>query len=420
MQFISESMENYLDRNIAAIDLGSSQIKVVIARINNSDDIEIIGVGTSPTGNGIKNGSITNLDTLVRTIHESIHLAELTAGVEVTEIIVNVSGKSVHSKNFKSVVAITNKERIVYEEDIQRVIDAAEPRLSSNEKILHIFPKDFSVDDQTNLKDPTGMTGVRLEADVHIVTTGITSLTNLERCFEDIGIPADNKLISSYASAEAVLTSGEKDLGIAIVDIGDGISDIIIYEEGGICYSGYIPLGGRNISQDISTGLKTPLPTAEDLKKKFGHCLIDEISPTQKIELPSIGGRPSQSIPRQNLVNIIEPRVREILEMVNTEIEKTEKKPILTGGIILTGGTSLLPGIELIAEEIFGLSVIVAKPNNISGLVEKVSSPEFSTAVGMIKYIALQEGRYEDNQELSKIGSSETWKKILGWVQKNL
>ncbi len=418
MQFISESMEEY-EKSITAIDLGSSQIKVVIARINNPDDIEIIGVGTAPSP-GIKSGAIINIDATIRSIHEAINLAELTAGMEVKDIIVNVSGKSIYSKNFKSVVAITNKERIVYDEDIQRVIDAAEPRLSSNEKILHIFPKDFSVDDQTNIKDPTGMTGVRLQADVHIVTTGITSLTNLEKCFETIGIPADKKIISSFASAEAVLTSGEKDFGVAVVDIGDGITDIIMYEEGGICYSGYIPLGGKSISQDISTGLKTPLPIAEEIKKKFGHCLIDEISPTGKIELPSVGGRPSQSVPRQNLVNIIEPRVREILEMVNTELEKTEKKSLLTGGVILTGGTALLPGIELIAEEIFGLTVTVAKPNSLSGLYEKVSSPEFSTAVGMIKYIAMEEGEYEEDRELSKVGSGEVIKKVWGWIQKNL
>ena len=418
MQFISESMEDF-DRSITAIDLGSSQIKVVIARINNYDDIEIIGVGVAPS-TGIKSGSIINIDATIRSIHEAINLAELTAGMQVTDIIVNVSGKSIYSKNFKSVVAITNKERIVYEEDIQRVIDAAEPRLSSNEKILHIFPKDFSVDDQTNIKDPTGMTGVRLQADVHIVTTGITSLTNLEKCFDMIGIPAEKKIISSFASAEAVLTSGEKDFGVAVVDIGDGITDIIMYEEGGICYSGYIPLGGKSISQDISTGLKTPLPIAEEVKKKFGHCILDEISPTAKIELPSVGGRPAGSVPRQNLVNIIEPRVREILEMVNTELEKTEKKSLLTGGIILTGGTSLLPGIELIAEEIFGLTVTVAKPNSLSGLYEKVSSPEFSTAVGMIKYIAMEQGDYEEDRELTKVGSGEVLKKVWGWIQKNL
>ncbi len=418
MQFISESMEDF-ETSITAIDLGSSQIKVVIARLMGEDEIEIIGIGVAPNS-GVKVGGIVNIEATIRSIEQAIHFAELKAGMEIREVIVNITGKSISSRNHKSVVAITNKERIVNEDDIRRVIEAAEPRISNNEMILHVLSKEFAVDDQTNIKDPLGMTGVRLEAEVHIVTAGNTLVSNLEKCISGTGLGLIDKVLSSFASGEAVLTSGEKDFGIAVVDIGAGISDIVIYEEGGICFSSSVPFGGEKISQDISIGLKTPLESAEAIKKKFGHVLIDEIDPTSKIELPSMAGKPANSIPRQNLVKIIEPRVREILEMINAEIEKTGKKSILTGGVILTGGTSLLPGIETLAEEIFGVSVMVTKPAGLSGLTELVASPEFSTAVGLIKYAARNMVPSHSESGYANAASGSAFKKVWNWIEKNL
>jgi cell division protein FtsA len=411
-------MEDF-EYSITAIDLGSSQVKVVIARIVGIDELEIIGTGVAPC-TGIKNGGIVNIDATIRSINEAINFAELTAGMEVKDVIVNITGKSIYSKNHKAVVAITNKERIVGEEDIERVIEAAEPRISNNETILHVIAKDFSVDDQSNIKDPIGMTGVRLEAEVHTVTAGITIVSNLEKCIDGAGLGLIDKVLSCFASGEAVLTNSEKELGVAVIDIGAGITDIVMYEEGGICYSGTLPFGGNSITQDISVGLKTPVDIAETIKKKFGHCILDEIDPTQKIEVPSVSGRPSQMVARQNLVAIIEPRVREILEMINGELDKTGKKPLLTGGIILTGGTSLLPGIEEVAEEVFGLAVLTAKPSSLSGLSEKVASPEFSTSVGLIRYISRGITSGDTSREEAVVAGDGVIKKVWRWIENNL
>jgi cell division protein FtsA len=412
---------------IAALDLGSSLIKVVVGRPQKDHVIEIIGASTSPCS-GIKNGAITNIETTIRSIREAISNAELMAGISIKSVIVNLSGKTVRSSNHKNVVAITNRERIVMEEDIQRVIDAIlhTTPITSDQEIVHVLSKEFAVDDQTNIKEPLGMTGVRLEGEAHIVTAGITNVHNLVKCISASGLEMIDKVVSSFASAEAVLTSGEKELGTAVVDIGAGITDIVIYLEGGVAYSAVIPFGGINITNDISIGLKTPIESAEMLKKKYGHTLRSEIDPTEKIEVPAISGRPSRVILRQDLVRIIEPRLREILELVNLELEKSGKKPALAGGVILTGGTSLLNGVEILAEDVIGLSVGRAKPANLAGLYEHVSSPEYSTAVGLIKYLARNQFLEED-EEISNQGKwsggtekESGLKKVWKWMENNL
>ncbi|MDX1957427.1 MAG: cell division protein FtsA [Leptospiraceae bacterium] len=412
---------------IVALDLGSFLIKVVVGRPERDNAIEIIGVGTSPCS-GIKNGAITNIETTIRSIREAITNVQLMAGINIKSVIVNISGKTIRSSNHKNVVAITNRERIVMEEDIQRVIDAIlhTTPIPSDQEIVHVLSRDFSVDDQTNIKEPLGMTGVRLEGEAHIVTAGITSVHNLTKCISASGLEMVDKVVSSFASAEAVLTTGEKELGTAVVDIGAGITDLVIYLEGAVVYSAVIPFGGINITNDISIGLKTPIESAEMLKKKYGHTLRTEIDPTEKIEIPSVSGRPSRVILRQDLVRIIEPRLREILEHVHLELERSGKKPALAGGVILTGGTSLLSGIEVLAEDVIGLSVGRAKPANLAGLYELVASPEYSTAVGLIKYQA-RSGEYREDIEDSSKSSWATGtdkesglKKVWKWVENNL
>jgi cell division protein FtsA len=315
------------------------------------------------------------------------------------------------------------------EEDIQRVIDAIlnTTPIQSDQQIIHVLSKDFSVDDQTNIKEPLGMTGVRLEGEAHIVSAGITTIHNLDKCVAASGLQMIDKVLSSFASAEAVLTSGEKELGTAVVDIGAGITDLVIYLEGGVVYSSVIPFGGNNITNDISIGLKTPIESADMLKKKYGHTLRTAIDPTEKIEVPAISGRPSRVILRQDLVRIIEPRLREILEHVNYELEKSGKKPALAGGVILTGGSSLLQGIEILAEDVIGLSVGRAKPAGLAGLYEHVSSPEYATAVGLIKYLARSESYSEEEEPTQNKWSGASsgegqsgLKKIWRWVENNL
>ncbi|WP_000564045.1 cell division protein FtsA, partial [Leptospira interrogans] len=319
--------------------------------------------------------------------------------------------------NSKGVVAITNRDRTVTEPDVVRVIEAAQAiRVPADQQILHVLSKEFSVDDQSSIRDPIGMTGVRLEAEVHIVTAGITAIHNLEKCIESSGLGCEVMILSSLASSEAVLTSGEKDLGTAVLDIGAGSCDLIVYVDGGISYSSVIPFGGINVTSDISIGLKTTLETAELLKKRYGHTILSEIDPTETIEIPPISGRPARQVLREELVSIIEPRMREIFEMVDKELEKSGKKGFLAGGVILTGGGSLLEGIDTLAEDVFRLTSSRARPGGITGLAEKASSPEFSTAIGMIKYA----DRMTDMDQKS-VDRSEGWsKKIRRWIEDNL
>lgn len=404
---------------ITALDLGSSLVKVVIARLLGDHEIEIIGTGVYPS-TGIKNGSIVNIETTTKSIIEAFGDAELMAGQEITSVVVNVSGKSVHGFNEKGIIAVTNRERIVTEMDIMRVVEAAQAvHVPNDQQVIHVLTKEFKVDDQVNIKDPIGMTGVRLEAEVHIVSCGNTTLNNIDRCVEQAGLLQMDKVLSSLASSEAILTAGEKDLGTAVVDIGAGICDIIIYVDGGIAFSSVVPFGGFHITSDISIGLKTTVETAEIIKKRYGHTRIDMVDPTEKFEIPSISGRPARSVFRQELVEILEPRVREILEMIDHELVRSGFKSSLAGGVILTGGSSLLQGIEITAEEVFRLSVGRAKPAGLSGLVERIASPEYATAVGLIKYSSKIQNLEQRN--MHSVSEGEGWmKKVRRWMENNL
>ncbi|MGJ4746149.1 cell division protein FtsA [Leptospira koniambonensis] len=404
------------ERIIVSLDLGSALTKVVVGRPISEYETEIIGTGMFPSS-GIKNGSIINIEATTRSIIEAVSEAELMCGQEIGYVVVNVTGKSVRADNSKGVVAITNRDRVVTEPDIVRVIEAAQAvRVPADQEILHVLSKEFSVDDQTSIKDPIGMTGVRLEAEVHIVTAGLTALHNLEKCIEAAGLAEETRVLSSLASSDAVLTSGEKDLGTAVLDIGAGICDLIVYVDGGIAYSSVIPFGGYNVTSDLSIGLKTTIETAELVKKRFGHCSLEEIDPTETVEIPPISGRPARAVLREELVHVIEPRMREIFEMVDAELIKSGKKSFLAGGVILTGGGSLLEGIESLAEDVFRLTVTRARPAGLSGLSDRVSSPEFATAVGLIKYAS----RLGDMERKSQ-DRSETWgKKIRRWIEENL
>lgn len=401
---------------VVSLDLGSALTKVVVGRPISEYETEIIGTGMFPSS-GIKNGSIINIEATTRSIIEAVSEAELMCGQEIGYVVVNVTGKSVRADNSKGVVAITNRDRVVTEPDIVRVIEAAQAvRVPADQEILHVLSKEFSVDDQTSIKDPIGMTGVRLEAEVHIVTAGLTALHNLEKCIEAAGLAEEARVLSSLASSDAVLTSGEKDLGTAVLDIGAGICDLIVYVDGGIAYSSVIPFGGYNVTSDLSIGLKTTIETAELVKKRYGHCSLEEIDPTETVEIPPISGRPARAVLREELVHVIEPRMREIFEMVDAELIKSGKKSFLAGGVILTGGGSLLEGIESLAEDVFRLTVTRARPAGLSGLSDRVSSPEFATAVGLIKYAS----RLGDMERKSQ-DRSETWgKKIRRWIEENL
>lgn len=402
---------------IAVVDIGTSLTKAIIGRKYSEHEVEILGIGTFPS-TGLKNGSIVNIETTTKSILESIASAELMAGEEVNSILVNVSGKSIRSVNEKGIISVSHKDRTINEDDLIRVIDQAQSiAVPVDQEILHVLARQFKVDDEDNVKDPIGMTGVRLEALVHIVLCGITSLQNIQRTVESAGFLLSDRVLSSLASSESVLTTSEKDLGIAVVDIGSGICDVIIFQDGGIVHTGVVPFGGFNITSDLSIGLKTTVETAEIVKKRFAHCRINMIDPLEKIDIPSIGGRPPKIVNREDLVAITEPRMREILEMIDMEITRSGVKSSLAGGVLLTGGGSLLAGIEELAEEVLGLSVSKVKPAGVTGLKENATGPEYSCAIGLLKYAIKNQIITDRIAKPEKTGWAS---KVRRWMEDNL
>ncbi len=400
---------------ICSIDIGSSLCHALVGRNRPSEQLEILGVGTTPSA-GVKHGSIINIEAAIQAIGEAVREAELMSGLAVENALVNISGRHLQGDNSRGVVAITNRERIVTSEDVLRAIEGARNiRLPADQQIVHLLSREFSVDKQSGIKDPVGMNGIRLEADVHIVTAGVTALSNLNKALAGCGIEIEGEIMNSLASSEAVLEASDRDMGAAVVDIGGGITDIIIYAEGGVAYSGTVALGGIHVTQDLSIGLKASMEAAEMIKKNWGVAVAALTDPTEKIELPGLSGRPSRQALRLQVAEIIEARSREILELVDQELIKSGCKPALTGGVALCGGSSLLEGLESLAEEVLGLSATVRLPFGLEGFSDRVSTAEFAASVGMLRYasqLALSSHQQRTGQPLVK--------RIKNWISENL
>ena len=400
---------------ISALDLGSSKTTVLVAQLDSSGNIDLIGVGVAPSS-GIKAGGITNIETTVKSIKTAIEEAEIMSGIEINSVVTNVTGKHVHGDNSIGVIAITNKDRIINKSDIFRVVEAAQSiRIPADQEILHVLSKFFRVDDQGGIKDPTGMLGVRLEADVHIVTGSSTYMQNMDKAIHESGLGVSDRILSALASSYSVLSEGEKELGVAVVDIGAGIIDIIIYIDGGVTYTSTIGIGSQHMTQDISIGLKTPMESAEILKKRYGTVLSSMVDKDESIEVPSVGDRSPRMTSRKHLAEIMEARMRELLELIDNEISRSGQKNRLAGGIILTGGGSLVDGMTTLAEEVINLGAAIGHPKGFSGIVEKISSPIFSTATGLILYAA----QYTDFKAGNK-RSKGFLDKMKNWIQDNL
>jgi cell division protein FtsA len=401
-------------RIIAALDLGSSKTVAIVARVQSAEEVEVIGLGVVES-RGVKSGSVTNIELTVKAIRDAIEEAELMSALDIDEVIINISGKNVHGANHSGMVTITGRDRIITHADVFRVIDTAQNvRIPADQEVLHVLSREFKVDDQAGIKDPLGMVGVRLDAQVHIVTAPISQLQNTEKAVEQAGVRVSNKVLSALASSQALLTEAEKDLGVAICDIGSGVIDLIIYVDGGVEYSATICLGGQHVTQDLSIGLKTPIDAAEMLKKRRGTARAADVDPMEMVDVPSVGERPPRQIPRRDLALIIEARMREMLELVDIEIMKSGRKNILAGGIIFTGGGAQLEGLVGLAEEVLQLGASVAYPKGLLGISDKVASPPYSTATGLLLYQA----RYGETE--TQKGTRNLFGKMKNWLQKNL
>ena len=371
---------------IVGLDIGTTKTCAVIGGLNEKGQVEVAGVGVSPS-KGLKNGVIVNIDDTSVSIVKAIEDAELMSGYEVNSVFVGISGQHIKGENSKGVVAIANRNRTITSLEVKRVVEAAQAIvIPVDREIMHVLSKEFTVDDQHGIKYPVGMSGVRLEAEVHIITAATTSIQNMIKAVGKAGFQHRDIVFNPIASAEAVIWKDEKELGTALIDIGGGTTDIIVYLEGGVAYSSVLPIGSIHVTNDISIGLRTSLESAEMIKKKHGCAELSLVDASDMVEVPSVGDRAPRRLFRQELTQIIQPRVSEIMEMIDNELIKSGKKDMLTAGIVLTGGGSMLDGSVEAAERVFNIPVRIGLPVDIVGLKDVVATPQFANGVGLLKY----------------------------------
>ncbi len=372
---------------IVGLDIGTTKIACIAGEMT-EDGVDIIGIGTAPS-KGLRRGYVVNIDATVSSIQQAVDEAENMAGCEISQVYAAISGAHVRGLNSHGIVAVKDKE--VREADIARVIDAAKAvAIPMDREVLHVLPQQYVVDDQDGIRDPLGMAGVRLEAKVHIVTTAVASAQNVIKCANRCNLQVSDIVLESLASSQAVLEDDEKELGVALVDIGGGTCDLMVYADGAIVHTSVLPLGGGHVTNDIATVLRTPLDSAEKIKRKYGCAWSGHVDADERMEVPSVGGRGPRVLPRLDLVKVIEPRVEEIFEHVKKELMRCGFYDGLAAGLVLTGGGTAMEGVCEIAEQVLNLPTRRGVPTKIGGLVDVVRSPAYSTGVGLVMFGAAQ------------------------------
>ena len=376
------------ERYIVGLDIGTTKISCIVAEMRENGTVDVVGLGSAPS-RGLRKGVVVNLDATVDAVKSCVEEAELMAGLAVESATVGIAGGHIRSFNSRGVVAISGKERTVSRDDLRRVMDAARAvSIPQDREILHVLPQEFVLDDQGGITQPVGMTGSRLEANVHIVTAATTSIQNLVTCVNRAGIEVRDTVLEQLAASESVLTHDEKELGVALIDIGGGTTDLAIFEKGSIWHTAVLPAGGDHFTNDLAVGLRTPIPDAERLKKKFGCALATLVEGEEAIEVPSVGGRKPRVLSRQVMAEILQPRAEEIFTLIHEEVGRAGFEKLLNAGIVLTGGGSLLPGMTEVAEQVFDLPVRLGSPASVGGLAEPAAGPHYATAVGLALYSA--------------------------------
>lgn len=376
-------MANTRENLIVGLDIGTTKICAIVGNVT-EDGVDIVGIGTSPS-RGLRKGVVINIETTVASIKKAIEEAELMAGCEIKSVYAGIAGGHIKGFNSQGVIAIKNRE--VATEDVRRVIDAAKAiAIPMDREVIHILPQEFIIDDQDGIREPLGMSGVRLEARVHIVTGAVASAQNIIKSCNRAGLDVADIVLEQLASSESVISAEEKEIGVALVDIGGGTTDIAIFVDGAIKHTSVLSLGGNHLTNDIAVGLRTPMAEAEKIKQKYGCCYTSMVGKDETIEVPSVGGRNPRVLSRQLLAEILEPRMEEIFTLVNREIVKSGFDDQIASGVVLTGGTSILEGMPELAEQIFNLPVRRGVPDNVGGLVDVVNSPVYATGVGLVVY----------------------------------
>ena len=403
------------DRNlIVGLDIGTSKVAAIVGEVTDENEIEVIGIGSTPS-RGLKKGVVVNLESTVHSIQRAVEEAELMAGCRIHSVFAGIAGSHIRSLNSHGIVAIKDKEVSQY--DIDRVIDSARAvAIPADQKILHILPQEFVIDHQDGIKEPVGMSGIRLEAKVHMVTGSVSAAQNIIKCIRRCGLEVDDIVLEQLASCMSVLTDDEKELGVCLIDIGGGTTDLAIFSDGAIKHTAVIPIAGDQVSNDIAVALRTPTLSAEDIKLKYACALTQLASHDETIEVPSIGDRPPRQISKQNLSEIIEPRYEELMLLVQAELRRSGYEEFITAGIVLTGGSSKVMGLMELAEEIFHMPVRMGLPQHVKGLIDVVHNPIYSTGVGLLLY---GKDYQEKNEGFDSESSGGLLAKMRSWFQGN-
>ena len=401
------------NRMIVGLDIGTSKVVSIVGEVSPEGGVEIIGIGSHPS-RGLKKGVVVNIESTVQSIQRSVEEAELMAGCQIHAVYAGIAGSHIRSLNSHGIVAIRDRE--VFQPDIDRVIDAAQAvAIPADQKILHILPQEYVIDNQEGVKEPLGMSGVRLEAKVHLVTCAVNAAQNIEKCIRKCGLEVEDIILEQLASGYAVLTEDEKELGVCVVDIGGGTTDIAVFNDGAIRHTAVIPIAGDQVTNDIAMALRTPTQNAEEIKIKYACALASLAGENETIKVPGVGERGDRDLSRQALAEVVEPRYDELFTLIQSELRRSGFEDLIAAGIVLTGGSSKMEGVVELAEEIFHMPVRIGRPQGVTGLTDIVRNPIYSTAVGLLLYGAKQQ-QVNNRVVVSTMGLSGFMGKIKSWI----
>jgi cell division protein FtsA len=401
---------------IVGLDIGTSKVCAVVGEVSENDGMEVIGIGIHPS-RGLKKGVVVNIESTVQSIQRAIEEAELMAGCQINSVYAGIAGNHIRSLNSHGIVAIRDKE--VSASDVDRVIDAARAvAIPADQKIIHILPQEFIIDNQEGIKEPVGMSGVRLESKVHMVTGAVSAAQNIIKCVRRCGLEVDDIILQQLASSYSVLLDDEKELGVCLVDIGGGTTDIVVFTEGAIRHTAVIPIAGDQVTNDIAVALRTPTQNAEEIKIKYACALAQLATAEESIEVPSVGERPPRRLARQTLAEVVEPRYEELLTLVQAELRRSGFEDLIAAGVVLTGGSSKMEGLMELAEEILHMPVRIGVPRTVSGLSDVVRNPIYATGVGLLLFG--HKNMHERSSEAVSSGSFKAvWERMKSWFQGN-
>lgn len=407
-------MANEQSRRIVGLDIGTSKVAAVVGEQAPGGELEVIGIGSHPS-KGLRKGVVVNIESTVQSIQRAVEEAELMVGGEIGSVYAGIAGSHVRGMNSHGIVAVRDRE--VYPQDVERVIDAAQAvAIPADQKLLHVLPQEYLVDSQEGVKEPLGMSGVRLEAKVHLVHCAANAVQNVEKCIERCGLVVDDIILEQLASSYATLSDDERNLGVCLVDIGGGTTDIAVFTDGAIRHTSVIPIAGDQVTNDIAMTLRTPTPHAEEIKVKWACALTQLAKPTETIRVPGVGDRPPRELSRQTLAEVVESRYEELFRLVQRELQRSGFEQLIASGVVLTGGAAKMEGVVELAEEVFHMPVCLAVPNGVAGLTDIVRNPIYATGVGLLMY-----GWREELEHGGKSAARKgAFARMKNWISNNL